>query len=153
MTNLDQARLSEIHEAHRIHIRATALMVFIIYWLMVFTYPNFFIFRPNEAPETLRQISLWLCLIGWLLAAVALPMLLFAASSGSKLSLRFIPLTAMWWPASLIFSQLTVIYLTGESYINYLVDYPIFLVTDIAIPVLVMWKWSQLKESINTSVG
>jgi hypothetical protein len=54
----------------------------------------------------------------------------------------------MWWPASLIFSQITVVYLTGESYINYLVDYPIFLITDLAIPVLVMWKWSQLKESV-----
>ena len=82
MTNLDQARLSEIHEAHRIHIRATALMVFIIYWLMIFTYPNFFIFRPNEEPELIRQLALWLCLIGWLLAAIATPMLLFAASGG-----------------------------------------------------------------------
>lgn len=153
MTNLDQARLSEIHEAHRIHIRATALMVFIIYWLMIFTYPNFFIFRPNEEPELIRQLALWLCLIGWLLAAIATPMLLFAASGGNKISLRFIPVTAMWWPASLIFSQLTIIYLTGESYLNYLVDYPIFLITDIAIPLLVMWKWSQIRESINSTVG
>lgn len=153
MNNLDPERLSEINEAHRIHIRATAIMVFVIYWLMVFTYPNFFIFQPGDAPETLRQVSLWLCLIGWLLAAVATPMLLFSASGGNKLSLKFIPVTAMWWPASLIFSQLTIIYLTGESYLNYLVDYPIFLVTDIAIPVLVMWKWSQLKESVNSSIG
>ena len=153
MTNLDQEKLTEIHEAHRLHIRATALMVFVIYWLVVFTYPNFFIFRPGDAPETLRQISLWFSLIGWLLAAVATPILLFSASGGNKLALKFIPVTAMWWPTSLIFSQLSIIYLTGESYLNYLVDYPIFLVTDIAIPLLVMWKWSQLKESINSLVG
>ena len=50
MNNLDPERLSEINEAHRIHIRATAFMVFVIYWLMVFTYPNFFIFQPGDAP-------------------------------------------------------------------------------------------------------
>lgn len=152
MNNLDPVRLSEIHAAHRIHIRATALMVFVIYWLMVLTYPNFFIFQPGDAPEVLRQISLWLSLIGWLLAAVATPILLFSAAGGNKVSLRFIPITAMWWPASLIFSQLTIIYLTGQSYINYIVDYPIFLVTDVAIPLLVMWKWSQLKESVNSLI-
>jgi hypothetical protein len=146
--NISTERYAEIREAHRIHIRATAIMVFVIYWLMVFTYPNFFIFRPNEETEVLRQVALWLCLIGWLLAAIATPILLFAASGGNKLSLKFIPVTAMWWPASLIFSQITVVYLTGESYINYLVDYPIFLITDLAIPVLVIWKWSQLKESV-----
>ncbi len=152
MEKIDRARMSEIHEAHRIHIRATALMVFIIYWLIIFTYPSFFIFRPSEETEILREISLWLCLVGWLLAAIATPILLFAASSGNKFSLKLIPITAMWWPASLIFSQLTVVYLTGESYVDYLVEYPIFLISDIAIPALVLWKWSQLKESINLNL-
>lgn len=148
MNNLDLARISEINVAHRFHIRATAIMVFIIYWLMVFTYPSFFIFKPSSEEALIRQISLWLCLIGWLLAAVATPILLFAASAGNKISLKFIPISALWWPISLIISQFTIIYLTGNSYVNYLIDYPIFFVTDLAIPILVMWNWSQLRASL-----
>ncbi len=153
MAKSDQSRLIEIQTAHKIHIRATAIMVFIIYWLLVFTYPNFFIFRPGDQIYFIREVSLWLCLIGWLLAAVATPMLLFAASGGNLISLKFIPVTAMWWPGSLLFSQLTNIYLNGQSYLSYLLDYPIFILTDFAIPILVLWKWSQLKEIINLSIN
>jgi len=150
MAKIDLNKVIEIKAAHKLHIRATAIMVFLIYWLMVFTYPNFFIFRPGDQIYFVRELALWFCLIGWLLAAIATPMLLFAASGGNQISLKFIPITAMWWPASLIFSQLTNIYLTGQNYLSYLIDYPIFILTDFALPVLVLWKWSQLKENLST---
>ena len=34
----------------------------------------------------------------------------------------------------------------GESYLGYLFIYPIFILTDIAIPIFLLIKWSRIKE-------
>lgn len=123
-------------------------MVFIVYWLMVLTYQDFFLFNPAEETELVRQVALWLCLIGWLLAALGTPLALFSASAGSLMALRIVPITALWWPASIIISQVTLFVNTGQSYLDYLFEYPIFVLTDIALPVLVLMKWSRMKQAV-----
>jgi hypothetical protein len=35
---------------------------------------------------------------------------------------------------------------TGESYLGYLIIYPVFILTDIAIPVFLMFQWSKIRE-------
>ena len=123
-------------------------MVFIIYWLMVLTYQDFFLFNPAEESEPMRQAALWLCLIGWLLAALGTPFILLSASAGSLLALKLLPVTALWWPASIVISQVTLFASTGQSYLDYLFEYPIFVVTDIALPTLVLMKWSRMKQAM-----
>ncbi|NDA80785.1 MAG: hypothetical protein EBX92_06635 [Actinobacteria bacterium] len=121
-------------------------MVFVIYWAVIFTYTDFFWFQPWESSELVRQLSLWLCLIGWITASIGTPLTLFAISAGSLKALTFLPITALWWPASVLISQVVVFTTTGESYLNYLFVYPIFILTDIAIPIFLLIKWSRIKE-------
>jgi hypothetical protein len=123
-------------------------MVFVIYWLVVLTYQDFFFFNPSDEVHLARQISLWICLIGWLLAALGSPTALLAAAGGSLLALRILPVTALWWPLSLIISQVTLFAITGSAYMDYLFEYPIFVVTDIALPVLVVMKWSRMRAAV-----
>ena len=123
-------------------------MVFITYWMTVLTFQDFFLFNPAEATEPMRQAALWLCLIGWLLAALGSPLAMMSASAGSLLALRLLPITALWWPASIIISQITLFVSDGRSYLDYLFQYPIFVVTDVALPILVLMKWSRMKQAV-----
>ena len=138
--------VNEIKAAHRFHLRGIAAMVFITYWSVIFTYTDFFWFQPWESEEFVRQITLWLCLIGWLIAAIFSPLALFAVSAGYTKALKFIPVTALWWPASVLISQVVVYSETGESYLGYLFLYPVFILTDIAIPVFLIFQWSKIRE-------
>ena len=138
--------VNEIKAAHRFHLRGIAAMVFITYWSVIFTNTDFFWFQPWESEEFVRQITLWLCLIGWLIAAIFSPLALFAVSAGYTKALKFIPVTALWWPASVLISQVVVYSETGESYLGYLLLYPVFILTDIAIPVFLIFQWSKIRE-------
>ena len=61
-------------------------------------------------------------------------------------ALRYIPITALWWPISVLISQVVVYSETGESYLSYLIIYPVFILTDIAIPVYLVCQWSRVRE-------
>jgi hypothetical protein len=145
---MQSRQIAEIHAAQRFHLRATAAMVFLIYLLVVLTYREFFFFNPSDEPEIARQVSLWLSFIGWVLAALGTPAAMLSASAGSLFALRLLPITALWWPTSLVISQVTFFALTGAAYVDYLFQYPIFIVTDIALPVLVLMKWRRMRQAV-----
>lgn len=72
--------------------------------------------------------------------------MLFAISAGSNRALNFLPITSLWWPISVLISQVVVFAETGESYLGYLFVYPVFLLTDIVIPIFLLIKWSRIRE-------
>lgn len=148
MSEVEVSPKKLIQAAHRFHLRATSVMIFIIYWLMVLTYPDFFIFNPLAETNALRTAALWTCLVGWLVASIGTPTMLWLTSDGNYKALKWIPFTALLWPVSIVFSQLTSYMVTNKSYLNYIIDYPIFILTDIALPVLALWKWYEMKKFI-----
>jgi hypothetical protein len=148
MDNEQLVSRAEMRAANRLHIRGIATMIFVTYWFIILTFPTFFFVNPLLQTDPLRQVALWLCLIGWNMAAVVTPALLFAAAGGSTRALSFIPFTALWWPVSIIFSQVTFYLASGEGYASYLLHYPVFVVTDVAIPLFVLWQWSRLRQAV-----
>lgn len=149
----ERIRLAELHAASKFHLRATAVMVFIIYWVMVFTYKDFFLFNPMAASGLGREIVLWLCLAGWLLASTASPIAIWLSANGSMVAFRLVPIFALLWPISILISQLTLWITTGQTYFGYIVTYPIFIVTDVALPVLVLVKWVRVYRAIRAESG
>jgi hypothetical protein len=147
MSNL-QLRRIEIDAANRFHLRGTAIMTFVIYWLMVFTFQDFFLFNPTEATGVFREVTLWLALAGWLVAAIATPIALLLVTQGSLRALNFLPFTALLWPVSVVLAQISAYAESGESYLDYLFDYPVFVVTDIALPAFILVKWSRMRETL-----
>lgn len=148
MATSDGLLLVEIHAAQRFQLRATAVMVAVIYWMMVLTYQDFFLFNPADAEGIFRQTTLWLSLIGWIVAAIGTPIAMLSATSGSMIGLNVLPITATWWPISIVLSQISAYEQTGQTYLDYIFEYPVFVITDIALPVLILLKWSRMRQAI-----
>ena len=121
-------------------------MMLVCFWLIVATLPDFFFINPTGTDSQIRRAELVLSTIGWVLLSTGAPTLLFFYSAGNKGARKFLPITALWWPISLVISQVTVYILEGSFYLDYLIKFPIFIFTDIILPIFVMMLWHDLRE-------
>jgi hypothetical protein len=128
------------------------LMVLLTFWLTIATFPDFFFFNPLENTDTVRRVSLVLSSIGWIFTSTLLPLVLFIYSLGGTRLVKFIPPLALAWPISLIIAQFTTFTQSGSFYFQYLIDFPIFIFTDLAIPLITMIVWFDLKKSLRSTL-
>jgi hypothetical protein len=122
-------------------------MMLIVYWLIVATLPDFFFVSPSGEASQLRRAELILSTIGWILASTIAPIALFLYASGYHRARNILPYTALVWPVSLIISQVTVYILDGSFYFDYLAKFPIFIYTDLVLPIFIMMLWYDLREN------
>lgn len=52
----------------------------------------------------------------------------------------------MLWPASIVINQITLFVMDGVWYSGYLIQYPIFILTDILMPIFLIFIWQFLRE-------
>jgi hypothetical protein len=123
-------------------------MMMICFWLIVATLPDFFFINPTGTESELRRAELVLSTIGWVLLSTGAPVLLFLYSAGFKGARKYLPITALWWPISLIISQITIYILDGAFYFDYLIKFPIFIFTDIILPIFVLMLAHDLREEV-----
>ncbi len=121
-------------------------MMLISFWLIVATLPDFFFINPTGVGSEIRRAELVLSTVGWLLLSTGAPVCLFYYASGVHKARKFLPVTALWWPVSLVISQVTVYILDGAFYFEYLVNYPVFIFTDIVLPIFVLMLWHDLRD-------
>lgn len=122
-------------------------MMLIVYWLIVATLPDFFFINPTGEATQLRRAELILSTIGWILMSTVAPIALFLYSSGYHRARNILPYTALVWPISLLISQATVYILDGAFYFDYLFKFPIFIYTDIALPIFILIIWHDLRDN------
>lgn len=120
-------------------------IIMLVFWLTIATFPEFFFFNPIENSDVLRRAELVFSTIGWIIMSTVIPIILYLYSHGRPNLLRVLPVLASIWPVSLIIAQLTTYIQTGSFYIEYLFNFPIFLFTDIAIPIIVLVIWYDLR--------
>ena len=123
-------------------------MMMICFWLIVATLPDFFFVNPTGTSSEIRRAELVLSTIGWVLLSTGAPVCLFLYSAGIHKARKFLPVTALWWPISLAISQVTIYVIEGSFYLDYLVKFPIFIFTDIILPIFVMMLWHDLRDDI-----
>jgi hypothetical protein len=116
------------------------------YWLVVATYPEFFIFNPLDESWPLRQASLTLSLIGWVAISTVPAVVLFMYAAGKRSGLKLLPWVAAIWPISVVVNQVLLYIRDGVWYFDYLLNYPIFIATDVLLPVLLVVLWKELHE-------
>ncbi len=116
------------------------------FWLIVATFPKFFLINPQNQVDPLRRAELLLSTTGWILLSTATPLILFIYSRGVHRVIMFLPFTALVWPISLVISQVTSYIQTGYFYLEYLTQFPIFIYTDIILPILVLIIWVDLRS-------
>jgi hypothetical protein len=138
---------------HRRHLEKSenlttllGVIIMLVFWLSVATFPEFFFFSPTGNSDVLRRVELVFSTIGWILMSTAVPIVLYLYSHGRKKLLVLLPYLAAIWPLSLIVAQLTTYIQTGSFYLEYLINFPIFIFTDIATPIIVVIIWFDLKE-------
>lgn len=116
------------------------------------TFPSFFFFNPFNEPNTTRRVELVISTFGWISLSTLVPIVLLVFAEGMRKAKHLILFLALIYPVSLIASQITIYLQTGSTYLNYLLDFPIFIFTDIILPILVVLIWVDLKEKTPTKV-
>ncbi|MEY4327420.1 MAG: hypothetical protein RIR71_90 [Actinomycetota bacterium] len=116
------------------------------YWLVVASYPQFFIFNPFDETWIIRQLALILSLIGWVAISTVPSVVLFMYAAGNNRGLRLLPIVATLWPLSVVVNQVLLYIRDQVWYFDYLINYPIFIATDILLPVLLFILWRELHE-------
>jgi hypothetical protein len=140
--NLAAAKVST-----RAVVASFGIFVSALFWLVVATYPTFFFFNPFAEKDSLRATLLAISTVGWLLISIG-PALLFSLYAlGYPRALRLLPIAALVWPASLLVNHISLAIQKGQWYTGYLLDYPIFVATDILLPVLLMAVWAELRPA------
>ena len=113
--------------------------------LIVASFPRFFIFNPFSEGDPVRAGELALSTLGWVLLVVGPLTILVRFASGRRDLLRFLPFVALFWPLSLLISHTTLALTTGNWYFGYLLQYPLFAITDIVIPSFLLYVYDVLR--------
>jgi hypothetical protein len=137
----------------RVSTRAVAatfgLFVSVLFWLVVATYPTFFFINPFAEEDKFRAALLAVSTVGWIALSTG-PVVLFTLYAlGYARALMFLPVVALIWPASLLVNHVSLFIQRGSWFTGYLLDYPIFIATDILMPILLLAIWSELRPAIH----
>jgi CubicO group peptidase (beta-lactamase class C family) len=118
-----------------------------LFWLVVATYPTFFFFNPLAESDGLRATILSVSTFGWVLLSTGPAVLFVIYALGNAKALMLLPLVALVWPASLLLNHVSLFIQKGNWYTGYLLDYPIFIATDILLPIMLMAVWAELRPA------
>lgn len=102
----------------------------------ILTYQDFFLFNPLESADSTRRIFLLLTTVGWVTSLVGPVAVLSLNALGKSKATELLVWFALAWPVSLIINHLALLIQTHKLFLGYLGVYPIFIVTDIALPIL-----------------
>lgn len=130
-------------------VASFGIFVSALFWLVVATYPSFFLFNPFAETDTLRSSVLTLSTVGWVLISIGPATLFTLYALGYARVLKLIPIIALLWPIALLINHVSLFIQKGEWFTGYLLDYPIFIATDILLPVLLMAVWAELRPAFS----
>lgn len=121
------------------------IVIFAIYWGVITTFSEFYLINPFTQNSPWLVFSQSLMILGWVSISTVAPILLFQFGSGSYGVISLLPYFVAIWPISIGVSQVVNIALTGQNYLRYLIDTPLFLVTDLVIPIALISLWLRLR--------
>ena len=139
-TQEDHSRIS-----HRLVVGGIGLFISLFVGLVVLTFPRFFLFNPMVEGDPVRAIELTVSSIGWILLLLGPAIVLIRYGSGNSSLIKFLPYIALIWPVSLIASHITLFLQKGTWYTGYLIQYPVFVLTDILLPIFLIYLWDVLR--------
>ena len=119
---------------------------------VVATYPSFFLFNPLESSDAWRVVTLTLTSIGWVTLFIGPLVALALNALGKPRAVRVLPWVALAWPVALIINHLALLIQTHKLFLGYLLVYPVFMITDILLPVVYVAIFFHLKRSREISL-
>jgi hypothetical protein len=137
---------------HRLAIGGIGVFISFLIAVVVLTFPKFFLFNPLAEGNGVRAFELTVSSFGWVLLLIGPAIVLVRYASGYKNLIGLLPFIALVWPVSLIVSHVTLFLQQGVWYTGYLIQYPIFVLTDIVLPIFLLYIWEILRPR-NKFVG
>lgn len=120
------------------------VILFALYWGVIMTFPSFYFVNPlTEQP--LRAAALFLLIVGWVSISTLAPIVLFQFGAGRYRVIAALPYVVAIWPLSIAVAQIERVVTTGQNYLSYLIETPLFLVTDLIIPLALLSLWLRLR--------
>lgn len=116
------------------------------YLLIVATYPSFFLFNPAEQTDSLRLVILLLSTIAWISLAIGPAFIFSMVSLGRQNYIKALPFVALAWPAMILVNHIHLGLTTGETGMSYLINFPVFIITDILTPLLLTILWLEYRH-------
>lgn len=113
--------------------------------LVVLTFPRFFLFNALEETNPIRTIQLMFSSMAWVVHAITPSVILVGYALGKTSLLKYLPVASLLWPLSIVINQFTLFMMDGVWYGGYLIQYPIFILTDILMPVFLIFIWEFLR--------
>jgi hypothetical protein len=118
--------------------------IFAFYWGVITSFPEFYFVNPNNE-EPSRAVAIVFLIIGWFSISTLAPIVLFQFGAGKYRTIAALPYVVAVWPVSILVAQIERIVTTGQSYLSYLIDTPLFLATDLIIPLALISLWLRLR--------
>lgn len=111
--------------------------------LQILTFPNFFFLNPfSNSLSTFLTVAQIATMVGWIVLLIAPPLLVALRQRVGERYRLYLSIAALLWPAALLLVRFAVLSLTGDPAINYLFNYPIFIFSDIAVPII-YWRMAR----------
>lgn len=131
--------------SHRLSIGGIGVFISLLFATVVLSFPRFFLFNPLAEGDALRAFELTVSSIAWILLMIGPSVILLRYAAGHSNLISLLPFVGLLWPASLIVSHVTLYLQQGVWYTGYLIQYPIFMVTDIILPIFLVYLWDILR--------
>lgn len=123
------------------------VVIFALYWGVITTYSEFYLINPFIQTDPFKVASQILLILGWVSISTIAPIVLFQFGAGTSRVISLLPYAAGLWPVSIFVSQVVNIISTGQNYLNYLIETPLFLATDLIVPIALISLWLRLRLS------
>jgi len=113
--------------------------------LVVMTFPGFFLFNALDETNPIRAMQLMFSSLAWVVHAISPSVILVGFALGKTQLLKYLPVASLLWPISIAINQITLFVMDGVWYGGYLIQYPVFIMTDILMPVFLIFIWEFLR--------
>jgi hypothetical protein len=116
-------------------------LISLVFVLHVLTYKSFFFINPFSAVTPWLAFEQTLSMVGWVCLTIFPPFILAFRDRIQSFNSIFL-LSWVVWPVALVLIRVSLLASTGNPFITYLATYPIFIFTDIVVPVIyfVIWR-------------
>lgn len=142
----NEVQNSELSERMlRYKVASFGVFISAVFLLVVATFPTFFIFDPAQIDNSLRLIILLFSTLAWISIALG-PVIVFGLlAAGKNKAVHALPFIALFWPIMIVINHLELWISTGNAYMSYLIEFPIFFITDLLTPLLLISIWLEYR--------
>lgn len=109
----------------------------IAFWLVIMTFPNFFLYNPFETEDAVFRIEQIFSTFAWICSATLPVLFAWVTHLNGKSTRPLFMVAVALWPFSILLIQITSA-VRGLGFYSYLGAFPVLALTDIIAPLFLL---------------